>query len=216
MGYLAGVEWPSEETVRTIDGYTAHPSEEVATAALLGLGQTIHNLSGEDPETARWALESLERKLAASGTSESHKIAGLLALGNARDERSLPLLERFSGEEAPALRAAAVAALGSYPEGSEAFSMIYSVIENDPDTAVLATAVEAVSRRPSRGTTVFLIGQASRHENREVRRRSLLYLGRQLHDPSVRRAVVRMAAQDADEAIRTEATRLLDEASSGE
>ena len=89
--------------------------------------------------------------------------------------------------------------------------MIHSVVENDQDTAVLATAGEALSRRPSPGTTNFLSDQARRHENREVRRRSLVYLGRQLHDPEVRRVVAGMASDDPDETLRAEATRLLEE-----
>jgi hypothetical protein len=214
--HLSGVEWPSEETVAALDRFASDSSEKLASVAILGLGQVALNLSDVEPELSGSTLKSLHRRLSAPDTKLGTKTTYLLSLGNARDEKSIPLLGKFSQNEQPDLRGAAMSALASYPENPKVDKIIHSVILKDENVAVLATAMHSLSRRPSPRTTSFLTQQALVHKQPEVRGRALVYLRNNLHDPAVRKAVGQMAAQDPNENIRAEAVRVLNREEPGE
>jgi HEAT repeat protein len=121
------------------------PSDEVASAATLALGNSIRVRNDEHAGDTASTLQTLTDGLAQAATIEQERLY-LLALGNTGDPRALDVLEPYLASPEVELRIAATSALRFIPGERAEKDLVASTA--DPVHLVRRAAVEAAPFRP--------------------------------------------------------------------
>jgi hypothetical protein len=205
---LALVVEPTSETLMLLKGLTRQPDHQIAWGARLALGVIARRFARVDARAAdelvSWLVSGMD------GRDRDALRAQILALGNAGSDRGLPWIVRYSGDEDPRIRRAAVAALRFYDNAS-AESVLTRALRPEEDLEVRRQAADVAANLSCRSAVYHalwgLVGNDPSARMRLIALESLGHCQERLRLDLGRLEMV--AKEDTVEDVRAKAAALL-------
>ncbi len=207
---ITAVAQVMEPTPALEEGLRALAAEQsdLGSSALLLLGAVAGRVRDSDPARHERIVAELEAAASDVDREVGDRRTAFSALANAAPAKVPGAVEAALGSDDEYLRSAGADVLGRVGAAA-AEARLVSLLRSDPSPEVRVAAAEALGGRPGGAASATLLDAAGSDTAEEVRLACLNALSFRSVDADARKRLARIAGEDASEAVRGVAGRMI-------